>query len=708
VKKFKFKSRLAVICTLIIMLLTSIMPTKMANAAASVTNSAPVAPATITAISVSYNSIKTNWAAVTGASGYEVYRATTSAGYYSLVSTVTSTNYTNTGLSTGTTYYYKVRAYTTVGTSKVFGNYSKVVSAKPIPATPTSVTAASASYNSIKTSWAAVTGASGYEVYRAATSTGAYTLLSTIASTSCTNTGLSTGTAYYYKVRAYKTVGTAKVFGNYSTVVSGKPIPATPASVTAASASYNSIKTSWAAVTGASGYEVYRAATSTGAYTLLSTIAGTSYTNIGLSTGTAYYYKVRAYKTVGTTKIFGNYSTVVSAKPIPASPASVTAALSSYNGIKTTWAAVGGANGYEVYRATTSTGNYSLVSTVTSTNYTNTGLAAGTTYYYKIRAYTTVGTTKVYSNYSSVVSANNKEGYVYNTNLGIDLNVRSAPSLNGTVVGHLFNYQKVQILATTVDSSNNVWDKIIFNGGFAYVSHAYIQLYTSPPDDVVKIASDITKQFEVGIREQYVGNFDGQGLSLGYLQWCIGQGTLQPLLHRMDRQYNSEVKSIFGTNYISIHNMLLDTQANQLTWAKNINDSANHIKSPWNTQLDNLTKNQHFISIEKDAEVYFTKQAMIICDKYKLRTVRGFALAFDIAVQNGSISSSAGKIIDAALLQNPKMTEKQLLAVVAKAVSGSSPDILSRKMTIVNGQGTVHEIPLNLDVTYRLSDSYWR
>ena len=106
---------------------------------------------------------------------------------------------------------------------------------------------------------------------------------------------------------------------------------------------------------------------------------------------------------------------------------------------------------------------------------------------------------------------------------------------------------------------------------------------------------------------------------------------------------------------------------------------------------------------------------MIICDKYKLKTVRGYALAFDIAVQNGSINpdSEAAKSIDAALNQNPSMTEKSLLGVIAKAVatdsSGNvSADVLSRKTAIVNGEGIVHGSVVDLDASYGLSDNIWR
>jgi fibronectin type 3 domain-containing protein len=361
-------------------------------------------PTNVKVISNSYNSIKVSWSAVSGVSGYEIYRSTSSTGTFTKIATTSSNSFTNTSLSPGTTYYYKVRAYKS-GTTLSYSLLSSVSSAKPIPATPISVKASSSSYNSIKTNWSAVSGANGYLVYRATSSTGSYSYVGSTTSTSYNSTGLETNKPYYYKIRAYKTVGTTKIYSNYSAIVSAKPIPSAPATVKASSSSYNSIKTNWSAVSGANGYLVYRATSSTGSYSYVGSTTSTSFNNTGLATNKLYYYKIRAYRTVGSTKVYSNYSAIVTAKPIPSTPASVKAASSSYNSIKTNWSAVSGASGYLVYRATSSTGSYAYVGSTTSSSFTNTGLATNKPYYFKIRAYRTVGSTKVYSNYSAIVTA---------------------------------------------------------------------------------------------------------------------------------------------------------------------------------------------------------------------------------------------------------------------------------------------------------------
>ena len=226
-----------------------------------------------------------------------------------------ATSYTNTGLITGTTYYYKIRAYRTVNGVKVYGPYAAVVSAKPVPATPAAPKAASASYNSVKVTWSAVTGAGGYQVWRSTAAGSGYKLAVTVAATSYTNTGLATGTTYYYKIRAYRTVNGVKVYGPYAAVVSAKPVPAAPAGVKAVRASSTSVKVSWNAVMGASGYEVFRASSSAGTYTLVKTTTSLSWSNTRLVTGKTYYYKVRAYRLVAGVKVYGGYGVISYAKP---------------------------------------------------------------------------------------------------------------------------------------------------------------------------------------------------------------------------------------------------------------------------------------------------------------------------------------------------------------------------------------------------------
>ena len=90
----------------------------------------PSAPGKISVSKVSSKSAKISWSKVSGVKGYELYRATSKSGKYSLISSTTGTSYTNKSLSKGKTYYYKVRAYKMVDNRKVYSSYTKVVSIK--------------------------------------------------------------------------------------------------------------------------------------------------------------------------------------------------------------------------------------------------------------------------------------------------------------------------------------------------------------------------------------------------------------------------------------------------------------------------------------------------------------------------------------------------------------------------------------------------
>lgn len=177
-----------------------------------------------------------------------------------------------------------------------------------VPAAPTSVSAASASYTSIKINWKTVANANGYEVYRASSGSGPYALAGSATFTSYTNTALSTGTAYYYKVRAYTLTSSAKSYGAWSAVVNAKPVPSAPAPVKAAPVTSDSIKVTWGAVAGATKYEIFRSASASGTFALLAETTALSYVNTGVSIGTTYYYRVRAYRLVGSVKVYGAYS----------------------------------------------------------------------------------------------------------------------------------------------------------------------------------------------------------------------------------------------------------------------------------------------------------------------------------------------------------------------------------------------------------------
>ena len=339
------------------------------------------------------------WNAVSGAAKYEVYRARSKDGDYIKYSTVTGTSYTNTSyIEDGNTYYYKVRALDANGTAGAWSSIVSVtyraVSTGTLPA-PT-VTGGTDSQGRPTLKWNAVTGAAKYEVYRSYSRDGSYSKYSTQTSTGYTNSSyLTSGTTYYYKVRALKSDGTA---GPYSAVVSVTcRLKLTAPSVTGGNDSQGRPTLKWNAVTGAAKYEVYRSASRSGTYTKYSTQTSTSYTNSSyLTSGTTYYYKVRA---LGSDGSYGPYSSVVSVTyraTSSAVPAEVTMGKATAQGsyITVTWDKAANAASYRVYRRVNNSSDWNVVaSSVSGTSYTDWNVEPGVRYTYTVRGVAADGQT---------------------------------------------------------------------------------------------------------------------------------------------------------------------------------------------------------------------------------------------------------------------------------------------------------------------------
>lgn len=168
----------------------------------------------------------------------------------------------------------------------------------------------------------------------------------------------------------------------------------------------------WQAVSGATGYKVYRATSATGTYTALtnSEITDTSFVDTTASGDDTYYYKVTAVgsglsESVGTTV---SASTTTEEPPPPppeeppATPSSLSANNSNVGAIVLTWSGSTGATGYRIERqASGEAGFTEIASGVTSTSYSDSSVVGGTSYTYRVRAENTYGL----SDYSPTASA---------------------------------------------------------------------------------------------------------------------------------------------------------------------------------------------------------------------------------------------------------------------------------------------------------------
>ncbi len=263
------------------------------------TTTAPAAPTGLLATAGNAQ-VSLSWNASSGATSYNVLRSTTNGGPYTTIVSVTTTSYTDTGLTNGTTYYYVVQAVNSAGTSP----NSNQASATPIcsaPAAPTSLSATAGSAQ-VSLSWTASSGATSYNVKRSTTSGSGYATIATgVTTTSYTDTTVANGTTYYYVVSAVSACGESGNSNEASATPAAAAVPAAPTGLTAmAGPGAKKVSLSWTASSGATSYNVKRSTTSGGPYTTIATgVTTTSYTNTGLISGTTYYYVVSAVNSAG-------------------------------------------------------------------------------------------------------------------------------------------------------------------------------------------------------------------------------------------------------------------------------------------------------------------------------------------------------------------------------------------------------------------------
>jgi fibronectin type 3 domain-containing protein len=172
--------------------------------------------------------IHLQWTYEENATSYQVYRSTTPGGEGATpLATVTSSSYTDSAVTNGVTYYYEITALTGATASARSSEYNANTSGTSIPPTPTGLVA-TVGNGSVALSWTASTGATSYSIYRGTTPGGEGTTpIATATTNSYTNTGLTNGTTYYYKVAASNSAGTSA----QSSEVSATPTTSPPPSV---------------------------------------------------------------------------------------------------------------------------------------------------------------------------------------------------------------------------------------------------------------------------------------------------------------------------------------------------------------------------------------------------------------------------------------------------------------------------------------------
>ena len=387
---------------------------------------APGAPTDLSATADGQTTIDLSWTAPTNTGGVDItgYRIEVSpngtSNWTNQVANTgdANTSYSHTGLTAGTTRHYRVSAINTVGTGTA-SNVATATTATPTvtaPGAPTGLTATADGQTTIDLEWTAPTNTGGAPItgYQIEFSTNSGSSFSNLvantgsAATTYSHTGLTAGTRRDYRVSAINSAGSGSASTAANATTATATAPDAPTGLSATADGQTTIDLEWTAPTNTGGSAItgYNIEISTDGGTTFSDLVpntsstSTTYAHTGLTGGTTRHYRVRAINTVdvGPPSNVANATTAASTSTAPGAPTSLSATADGPTNIDLSWTApanTGGATitGYNIEISTDGGTNFSdLVpnTSSTSTSYAHTGLSAGTTRHYRVRAINTV------------------------------------------------------------------------------------------------------------------------------------------------------------------------------------------------------------------------------------------------------------------------------------------------------------------------------
>ncbi len=244
----------------------------------------------------------------------------------------------------------------------------------------------------VAVSWDAVNQATRYRVYRSVTADdpdpGYLDEVETPATSyedTAANWGDTEGVHYFYFITALHS-GPDEERSPLSESAEGWRGIGIPANVSASDGSATgSVNVSWAAVSQATHYRVYRSTVDNDpAPVLLDTVAAPSlgYSDTTAAHDTLYWYSVSALYSGDEGAKSADDSGYRGLEP----PLNVQASDDLEDTIEITWSTVTGATGYIIYRSTTETGTYTQIGTDTASPYTDGPFTPPVTYWYKLKA----------------------------------------------------------------------------------------------------------------------------------------------------------------------------------------------------------------------------------------------------------------------------------------------------------------------------------
>ncbi|MEN1989201.1 fibronectin type III domain-containing protein [Paenibacillus hubeiensis] len=359
---------------------------------------------------VAWNKISISWDAIKGATGYDLE-------IDGVITPVTGTTYTKTGLGANTEHTFRIRSKNAGGA----GKWTEMLNVTTQLSTP--VIQTSPSQEEVMLAWPAVDGATKYEVEADGMVVG------TVTEPTYVHGSLLPGTAHKYRVRALNDTNTSA----WTAILTQNTVPGAVNGLAINSTTNVAIALKWTAVTGATGYDLEIDGT-------VVPVTGVAYTKSGLAANTEHTFRIRSKNAAGV----GAWSEPISATTLLNTP--VLKAASEETKVTLTWAEIDGATKYEVEA------DGVVVGTVTEPTYTHSSLLPGTAHKYRVRALTDTNT----SAWTAVLTQNTVPGAV--SGLAINSTTNVAIALKWTAVTGATGYD-LEIDGTVVPVTGVAYTK---------------------------------------------------------------------------------------------------------------------------------------------------------------------------------------------------------------------------------------------------------
>jgi hypothetical protein len=187
------------------------------------------------------------------------------------------------------------------------------------------------------------------------------------------------------------------------------------------------------------------------------------------------------------------------------------------------------------------------------------------------------------------------------------------------------------------------------------------------------------------------GNWDGAWLTWGIIGFTLKHGEIQRIIRAIQQRAPQRIDQAFGSDAAQLLQVIDDTGQAQEAFANSISQGA-RVVEPWHSAFQRFGSFPE-VQAEQSArahDAYFVP-AQETATELNLTTERGIALCFDVQVQNGGVRQNVKDAL-AAMATAPELDRLEALAsgVANNATPQFRADVLSRKMAIAQGEGTVH------------------